>query len=185
MNTSKREDVTRLKSSSNRIVIAVAVVITAIILIVGGSTMVPVIAQSVLATQSSYQSGEIDEEEWGLGAEINQFTNNLIDSIFEDNGLKDNDEYGELSVNEQQFNIDSEAGGTHVIIRSSSNSGEDGEEGELNSSLSTFVHNFQHRTFADDVASGESDEDNFSAFVEDVITDSVDEGIANMSPFLW
>lgn len=64
-----------------------------------------------------------------MGVEINQFTNNLIDSIFEDNGLKD-DERRELSTDEQQVTIDSEAGTSHVIIHStSSTSREEDDEG--------------------------------------------------------
>lgn len=175
-----KKGVTGLKSS-NRIAVTV---MTAVIMIVGGTTMVPSIVQPAFAMQFSYPAGEKDDEEWGLSAEINQFTNNLIDRTFEDNGLKD-DEQGELSADEQQVSIDSEAGRTNVIIHRSSSSSEGDDEGELNSSLSTFVYNSQHGTFADDVASGESDEDNFSQFVEDVIPDSIDEGIVDLSPFFW
>ncbi len=160
--------------SSNRIVVPV---ITAVIVILGGTATVPMIVHPAFA--GGLIIDDLGNLEGGLNAEIDQFTNNLIDSIFEDYNITD-DGNGGLNVHEQQVIIDSEEGGANVIIQNSSSiSGED------NNSVSTFMYDSQSGSFSDEVTRGGLSEGNFSAFVEDIITDSVDEGIVSIPPFFW
>lgn len=189
MTTSRREEMKRTKGMSNsRIAIGAYAGITGIVILTVGITgMVHNTVQPAFAMQSNtYQSGENDENDNGLSAAINKFTNNLIHSILEVDGLNESEQWEELSTNEEQISVDSEAGRTHFIIRSSSN--DDDEKAELNSRLSTYVYQSQQVTIVDDVAGVglEEEEDNFGGSMQDIMADSIKVRIAvDGSPFFW